>query len=126
MRSHLHLPVATAVRCTQTFPNLLGPINMYGPTEATAVTVQHVFPKAATNVIIGRPDANVHAYVVDSRLQAVPIGLPGELVLSGPRLALGKSCMSACGLLECCPLFYLLIVLLLACCRLCWPAGPDG
>ena len=121
MRSHLHLPVATAVRCTQTFPNLLGPINMYGPTEATAVTVQHVFPKAATNVIIGRPDANVHAYVVDSRLQVVPIGVPGELVLSGPRLALGESRVRKCaGVLS------LLMALVLACCRLCWPAGPDG
>ena len=74
----------------QVFPNLLGPVNMYGPTEVTAVTVQHVFPRPATRVVIGRPDANVHAYVVDSRLQAVPVGVPGELLLSGPRLAIGE------------------------------------
>ena len=72
------------------FPNLLGPVNMYGPTEVTAVTVQHVFPRPAARVVIGRPDANVHAYVVDSHLQAVPVGVPGELLLSGPRLAIGE------------------------------------
>lgn len=63
---------------------------MYGPTEVTAVTVQHVFPESPTQVVIGRPDANVHAYVVDSHHRPVPIGVPGELVLSGPRLAIGE------------------------------------
>ena len=71
------------------FPNLLGPVNMYGPTEATAVTVQHIFSKDFEHVVIGRPDGNTHAYIVDSQLRSVPVGVPGELLLSGPRLALG-------------------------------------
>ena len=40
-------------------------------------------------VTIGRPDTNAHAYIVDARLQPVPAGVAGELLLSGPRLALG-------------------------------------
>ena len=38
---------------------------------------------------IGGPEFNMHAYVVDAYLRAVPMGVPGELLLSGPRLALG-------------------------------------
>ena len=64
-------------------------INAYGPTEATAVTVHHLSRKGFQFVVIGRPDTNVHAYVVDSQLRPVPVGVPGELLLSGPRLALG-------------------------------------
>lgn len=40
-------------------------------------------------ITIGRPDPNVHAYVVDSQLRPVPVGVPGELLLSGPRLGKG-------------------------------------
>jgi hypothetical protein len=65
------------------------PINAYGPTEVTVVTVEHVFPRGFTTVVIGRPDANVLAVVVDSALQPLPVGVPGELILSGPRLAIG-------------------------------------
>jgi len=38
---------------------------------------------------IGRPEHNMHAYIVDTVLRPVPIGVPGELLLSGPRLAVG-------------------------------------
>jgi non-ribosomal peptide synthetase component F len=70
------------------FPNL-NPINTYGPTEVTAVAVHYTFLRGFESVVIGKPDANLHCYVVDSELRAVPVGVPGELLLSGPRLALG-------------------------------------
>ena len=73
---------------TQAFPNVRV-INTYGPTEVTAVTVHHIFGKDDGQVVIGRPDANTHAYVVDARLRPAPVGVPGELLLSGPRLAIG-------------------------------------
>ena len=70
------------------FPNL-NPINTYGPTEVTAVAVHYTFHRGFESVVIGKPDANLHCYIVDSSLRAVPVGVPGELLLSGPRLALG-------------------------------------
>ena len=51
-------------------------------------------------MFIGRPDANVHAYIVDDRMQLLPLGSPGELLLSGPRLAAGMyavCCGCGCG-----------------------------
>ena len=38
---------------------------------------------------IGFPEANMHCYIVDRSMQPVPPGVPGELLLSGPRLARG-------------------------------------
>ena len=72
----------------QVYPNLT-PVNSYGPTEATSVTIHYSFPRDCQSVVIGRPDPNTHGYVVDSALRPVPVGVPGELLLSGPRLALG-------------------------------------
>jgi non-ribosomal peptide synthetase component F len=41
-------------------------------------------------MVIGRPNTNVHAYVVDpADLSLTLRGTPGELLLSGPRLAVG-------------------------------------
>ena len=42
-----------------------------------------------SRITIGTPDPNVRAYIVDRQMQPVPVGVPGELLLSGPRLALG-------------------------------------
>jgi non-ribosomal peptide synthetase component F len=72
----------------QVFPNARI-INTYGPTEVTAVCVHHRYAPDDEVVVIGKPDPNIHAYIVDSSLQLVPMGAPGELLLSGPRLALG-------------------------------------
>jgi non-ribosomal peptide synthetase component F len=60
-----------------------------GPTEVTALTVNHTFEPGANVHVLGRPDYNVHAYVVDAKLRPVPVGVPGELLLSGPRLGRG-------------------------------------
>ena len=72
----------------EVFPNATI-MNVYGPTEVTAVTVHHPFPRGFDTVVIGRPDSNTHVYIVDDAMRAVPVGVPGELLLSGPRLALG-------------------------------------
>ncbi len=65
--------------------------NLYGPTEATIDATFHVSDgliQRAT-VPIGRPIHNVQAYVLDARMQPVPIGVPGELHLGGVGLARG-------------------------------------
>ncbi|MCW5314094.1 amino acid adenylation domain-containing protein [Nostoc sp. KVJ3] len=67
-------------------------LNAYGPTESTTFAcwylVQNI-PEGATNVPIGRPISNTQIYILDSKLQPVPIGTPGELYIGGDGLARG-------------------------------------
>ncbi|HLG63736.1 MAG TPA: amino acid adenylation domain-containing protein [Ktedonosporobacter sp.] len=67
--------------------------NTYGPTETTITAILHA-PAEATDLSvettpIGRPIANMQAYVLDRRLQPVPIGATGEIYLGGVGLARG-------------------------------------
>ena len=64
-------------------------LNVYGPTEFTVdATMGRHMPESA-GVHIGRPVANARVYIVDSELQPVPIGVPGELCIGGTQLARG-------------------------------------
>ncbi|MBN1993050.1 MAG: amino acid adenylation domain-containing protein [Anaerolineae bacterium] len=66
--------------------------NFYGPTEATVWAAIHQ-AKAAdaflASIPIGRPLPDTQLYILDSRLQPVPIGVPGELYIGGAGLARG-------------------------------------
>ena len=65
--------------------------NLYGPTEA-AVDVTHWTCQRASksNVVpIGRPVANTQCFILDRLLQAVPIGVPGELHIGGVQVGCG-------------------------------------
>ncbi len=67
-------------------------VNHYGPTENTVVTTwAPVDPVSETEnpPSIGRPIANTRVYILDARLQPVPIGIPGELCTGGDGLARG-------------------------------------
>ena len=49
------------------------------------------------SVPIGKPIDNTSCYVLDTRLQLLPLGLPGELMVSGVQARLGPApCHSAC------------------------------
>jgi amino acid adenylation domain-containing protein len=63
--------------------------NMYGPTETTIwSTIEQVVP-GTEPILIGRPIANTQLYIVDSRMQPVPAGVPGELLIGGLGVATG-------------------------------------
>ncbi|GAX45461.1 amino acid adenylation [Tolypothrix sp. NIES-4075] len=65
--------------------------NLYGPTEAAIdVTYWQCFPDSNLRTVpIGRPIPNTQIYILDSHLQPVPVGVPGELHIGGVGLALG-------------------------------------
>ena len=67
-------------------------LHVYGPTENTTYSTWHLVddvPEAATTVPIGKPISNSQTYVLDSRLQPVPVGVPGELFTGGDGLSRG-------------------------------------
>ncbi len=74
-----------------------GILNMYGPTETTIWSSVHPVPApplppqtpGGGAVPIGRPIANTSIHIVDARLQPVPSGSPGELVIGGAGVARG-------------------------------------
>ena len=75
----------------KTFPQL---INGYGPTETTIqasccpISAQ-MCDSALSSIPIGRPVPNTQIYILDSHLQLVPVGVPGELHIGGRGLARG-------------------------------------
>ncbi|MFP4099127.1 amino acid adenylation domain-containing protein [Coleofasciculus sp.] len=66
--------------------------NLYGPTETTIWSTVHkveATERSGALASIGRPIANTQIYLLDSQGQPVPIGIPGELHISGAGLARG-------------------------------------
>jgi amino acid adenylation domain-containing protein len=65
-------------------------INLYGPTEATVDVSYYNCPEAdPENVYIGRPIDNTKLYVVSGNDKIQPVGIPGELIITGLNLARG-------------------------------------
>lgn len=70
-------------------------LNMYGQTETVGMVTGYRVPPAEridsvpVSVPIGRPLANLRAYILDQHGQPVPIGVKGDLYLGGPQIAHG-------------------------------------
>ena len=73
-------------------------LNHYGPTETTvgvstfevtATSLRGSREFGAQTVPVGRPLANVQLHVLDAQRQHVPIGVPGELYISGDGVTRG-------------------------------------
>ncbi|NLD49228.1 MAG: amino acid adenylation domain-containing protein, partial [Clostridiaceae bacterium] len=69
-------------------------LNHYGPTEATIGCIAYPidfnkFEEFKECPVIGRPISNIQAYVINKNLKLQPIGVPGELAISGDCLARG-------------------------------------
>jgi len=90
------LPADLVARFQQKLP--AGLHNLYGPTEAS-VDVSYwacVPDRAETAIPIGRPIANIALYILDRRLNPVPVGTPGELHIGG--IGLGRGYLNRPGL----------------------------
>ncbi|WP_392562287.1 amino acid adenylation domain-containing protein [Orbus sturtevantii] len=64
-------------------------INAYGPTESTVCATLHHYQIGDSNLNIGRPLNHITAYILDDNLIPVPLGVIGNLYLSGIGLARG-------------------------------------
>ncbi|WP_306359969.1 non-ribosomal peptide synthetase [Nocardia sp. CC227C] len=66
--------------------------NLYGPVEATSYALGFAIPadmSADRPVPVGRPADNTRVTVLDTALRPVPVGVAGEIYLSGAGLANG-------------------------------------
>jgi amino acid adenylation domain-containing protein len=64
--------------------------NNYGPTECTVVATSAVVDRGGARApSIGRPIAGTRVYVLDAGMAPVPVGVPGELFISGVQVARG-------------------------------------
>ncbi|MFC2155236.1 condensation domain-containing protein, partial [Acidobacteriota bacterium] len=61
-------------------------IHMYGPTETTVFATYYIINKidnTSGTIPIGGPVANTSIYIVDRKLNPVPVGLVGEIYIGG-------------------------------------------
>ncbi|MEH2193603.1 MAG: amino acid adenylation domain-containing protein [Nostoc sp.] len=97
--SHLKIWItsgeAVPLDLTQTFYELMPSaklLNFYGLSEVSANVIccdTSLLPEKATSVFIGRPINNTQVYVLDRHLQPTPVGVFGELYISGVPLSRG-------------------------------------
>lgn len=65
-------------------------LNMYGPTEDTTYSTCALLPRETERTVpIGRPISNSKVYVLDAEMQQVPVGVAGDIYISGAGLARG-------------------------------------
>jgi amino acid adenylation domain-containing protein len=64
--------------------------NTYGPTETTVCAAYYRYQEGiAAKIPIGKPIANYNIYVMDGNLIILPIGVPGELCITGSGVTRG-------------------------------------
>ncbi|MFK4106430.1 amino acid adenylation domain-containing protein [Streptomyces sp. NPDC019531] len=64
-------------------------VNAYGPTETTICATFADSARGDDVTTIGRPLANMNAYVLDEYLRPLPVGVPGELFIGGEGVGRG-------------------------------------
>ncbi len=83
------LPEGALYRMTRLMPELRV-LYGYGPTETTVYCTAYVEPTPkARQCPIGRPLANTRVYLLDERLEPVPVGVAGEIYVGGAGLTRG-------------------------------------
>ncbi|MEL4012528.1 non-ribosomal peptide synthetase, partial [Bacillus velezensis] len=64
-------------------------VNAYGPTENTCVTTSYFADRKGQNIPIGKPIYNTEIYIVNQNNRLCPVGVVGELCVSGDGVARG-------------------------------------
>ncbi len=64
-------------------------VNMYGPSETAIDAAWHEPDGRGGPVPLGRPIDGVRVHVIDPNLRRVPVGVWGDLAITGPTVALG-------------------------------------
>lgn len=64
-------------------------INEYGPTENSVCSTYYELKSNDTDIYIGKPISNCKCYCLNDNLKPYPIGVPGELYVSGPGVSDG-------------------------------------
>lgn len=70
----------------------IGLVNSYGPTETTVIATWYPVPPLAADCVripLGQPISNTRLHILDAEQRPAGPGQPGELLISGPGLALG-------------------------------------
>jgi amino acid adenylation domain-containing protein len=63
--------------------------NMYGPTECAMAVSQWRCPADAVGIALGRDWPDTSLYILDEHLEPVPVGVAGELYISGRQVTRG-------------------------------------
>jgi len=68
-------------------------VNTYGPTECTDICASYRITEPrrflTETIPIGKPVYNVQLFIPDNNLKPVPVGIPGELLISGEGVGIG-------------------------------------
>ncbi|MCX6582230.1 MAG: amino acid adenylation domain-containing protein [Candidatus Aminicenantes bacterium] len=69
--------------------NQVGLYNEYGPAENSVCSTVYEFRPDRTGILIGKPITNVTCFILDKGGLLSPVGVPGELCVSGPGVTRG-------------------------------------
>lgn len=64
-------------------------LNGYGPSECVCASSVYEITKFEDDLPIGKPVENLELYVLDEQGRRMPVGVPGELCVSGPQVSRG-------------------------------------
>ncbi|MCP4158145.1 MAG: amino acid adenylation domain-containing protein [bacterium] len=85
----LRILVSAGDKLRETVPRRYRLINLYGPTEYTVFATGYTVEGAQADIPIGKPIFNTSLYILDKEKRLQPVGVPGELYISGDGLAEG-------------------------------------